>query len=44
MNGRPCKPDDREERKPVPVPPPEIEEEDGAIATPKRDRDDEAPA
>ena len=42
---RPRPPDPRPEREPPePSPPPsEEEEEDGDIATPKRDRDDEAP-
>lgn len=46
MSGRFCKPDDRKQRRddrPNPAPRPEDdEEEDGDIATPKRDRDDEA--
>ncbi|MDB5504630.1 MAG: hypothetical protein JWR89_4532 [Tardiphaga sp.] len=45
MNGRISEPENKDDRKPPPAPPPppEIEEEDGDIATPKRDRDDEAP-
>ena len=41
---RPRAPDPRPEREP-PEPPraPDEDEEDGDIATPKRDRDDEAP-
>ena len=45
---RPRPPDPRPEREPPepsppPSPSPDDEEEDGDIATPKRDRDDEAP-
>jgi hypothetical protein len=36
-------PEDDGAPKAPPVPPPEDDEEDGDIATPKRDRDDEAP-
>lgn len=43
MTGRPGKPKDKDDPKPLQPQPPEVEEEDGDIATPKRDRDDEAP-
>jgi len=44
MSGRKHQPEDADDRKPLPAsPPPEVEEEDGDIATPKHDRDDEAP-
>jgi hypothetical protein len=49
MSGRFTKSDDDKPAKdgkhkpaPTPPPPPEDDEEDGDIATPKRDRDDEA--
>jgi len=45
MDERPRPPDPRPEREPPepsPPPSPDEEEEDGDIATPKRDRDDEA--
>jgi hypothetical protein len=45
LDERPRPPDPRPERgPPQPAPPsPDDDEEDGDIATPKRDRDDEAP-
>jgi hypothetical protein len=47
MSGRICKPDNKKPandhgKESPPAPSPDDDEEDGDIATPKRDRDDEA--